>query len=77
MKIVASRVGGVKLSDGSALPADGQLAGTPSVLFDAVAAILSEASARLLARDPEAAAIDFVRDAFSAISRPSGSTGEA
>ena len=62
VKIVAPRVGGVKLSDGSVLPADGQLAGTPSVLFDAVAVILSEASARTLAT--EAAAIDFVRDAF-------------
>src|SRR5450756_1280496 len=44
------------------LAADGQLAGTPSVLFDAVAVVLSDAGARALSMD--AAAIDFVRDAF-------------
>ena len=61
-KIVAPRVGGVKLSDGSVLPADGQLAGTPSVLFDAVAVVITEQAAHTLSH--EAAAIDFVRDAF-------------
>ena len=40
VKIIASRIGGTKLSDGSELAADGQLAGTPSVLFDAVAVIV-------------------------------------
>jgi catalase len=62
VKIVASRIGGAKMADGSNLPADGQLAGTPSVMFDAVALVLSEAGARSLVG--EAAAIDFVRDAF-------------
>ena len=62
VKIVAPRVGGVKLADGSRLPADGQLAGTPSVLFDAVAVILSDDGAAALSK--EGAAIDFVRDAF-------------
>jgi catalase len=62
VKIVAPKVGGAKLADGSRLPADGQLAGTPSVLFDAVAVILSDAGAATLSK--EAAAIDFVRDAF-------------
>jgi catalase len=62
VKVVAPKVAGVKLSDGSTLAADGQLAGTPSVLFDAVAIILSKSGAETLAR--EAAAIDFVRDAF-------------
>ena len=62
VKIVAPKVGGAKLSDGSMLKADGQLAGTPSVLFDAVAVILSDAGAKALAS--EGAAIDFVRDAF-------------
>ena len=61
-KIVAPRIGGVTLADGSQLAADGQLAGTPSVLFDAVAVLLSEAGASALCR--ESAAIDFVRDAF-------------
>ena len=62
VKIVAPKVGGAKLSDGSMLAADGQLAGTPSVLFDAVAVILSEKGAKALST--EGAAIDFVRDAF-------------
>ena len=62
VKIVAPKVGGVKLADGSMLAADGQLAGTPSVLFDAIAVILSDEGAKALSM--ESAAIDFVRDAF-------------
>ncbi len=62
VKIVAPTVGGTKLADGSMLVADGQLAGTPSVLFDAVAVILSDTGAKALSM--EGAAIDFVRDAF-------------
>jgi catalase len=62
VKIVAPKIGGAKLSDGSQLAADGALAGTPSVVFDAVAIILSASAASELAG--EAAAIDFVRDAF-------------
>ena len=61
-KIIAPKVGGAKLADGSVLAADGQLAGTPSVLFDAVAVILSDEGAKALSR--ESTAIDFVRDAF-------------
>jgi catalase len=62
VKIIAPKVGGAKLADGSLLAADGQLAGTPSVLFDAVAVLLSDESAKMLSA--ESAAIDFVRDAF-------------
>ena len=62
VKIIAPKIGGAKLADGSVLPADGQLAGTPSVLFDAVAILLSADGAKGLAK--EGAAIDFVRDAF-------------
>ena len=62
VKIVAPKVGGVTLAEGTMLAADGQLAGTPSVLFDAVAVILSDEGAKALSR--ESAAIDFVRDAF-------------
>ncbi|MEO5700056.1 MAG: catalase [Casimicrobiaceae bacterium] len=62
VKIIAPKVGGAKLADGSMLAADGQLAGTPSVLFDAVALVLSGEGAKALTM--EAAAIDFVRDAF-------------
>jgi catalase len=62
VKIVSLKVGGAKLSDGKQQAADGQLAGTPSVVFDAVALVLSDAAGKLLAK--EAAAVDFVRDAF-------------
>ena len=62
VKIVAPKVGGAKLADGSMLVADGQLAGMPSVLFDAVAVILSDEGVKALST--ESAAIDFVRDAF-------------
>jgi catalase len=62
VKFVAPKVGGVNLADGSLMAADGQLAGTPSVLFDAVAVVLSDDGAKTLAL--ESAAIDFVRDAF-------------
>jgi catalase len=62
VKIVAPKVGGAKLADGSMLHADGQLAGTPSVMFDAVAVILSDEGANLLTK--ESAAINFVHDAF-------------
>jgi len=63
VKIVAPKVGGAKLVDGSMLPADGQLAGTPSVMFDAVAIILSKEGAQMLGK--ESAAIEFVSQAFS------------
>lgn len=62
VKFVAPKIGDVKLSDGSLLKIDCQLAGTPSVMFDAVAIILSDAGAAAFGK--EAAAIDFVRDAF-------------
>lgn len=61
-KIVAPHVGEIELSDGSHLEVQGQLAGTPSVMFDAVAVILSDEAAVMLCN--EAAAVDFVRDAF-------------
>ena len=62
VQVVAPKVGGAKLADGSMMPADGQLAGTPSVMFDAVAVLLSKDAAKALTA--EAAAIDFVRDAY-------------
>ena len=60
--IVAPKIGNIKLQDGSALAVDGQLAGTPSVLFDAIVIVLAEDAAKLLCK--EACAVDFVRDAF-------------
>ena len=62
VKIIAPKIGGVTLKDGSKLKADGQLAGTPSVLFDAVALVLSEEGCAELLND--GAAIDFVKQAF-------------
>ncbi len=61
-KIVAPRVGGVTLDDGSHLLGDFQLAGGPSVLFDTVAVVTSEAGATALLG--EAAAVSWVHDAF-------------
>ncbi|GGK10050.1 catalase [Luteimonas terricola] len=73
VKIVAPRLGGAVLSDGKKQPADGQLAGMPSVLFDAVAVLLGEAAGRKLAK--ESAAVDFVAFAWAhlkAIAHDSG-----
>ena len=39
--IIAPKIGGAKLSDGTLQAADGQLAGTPSVMVDAIAVVLS------------------------------------
>ncbi|NTF46577.1 catalase HPII [Rhizobium sp. AC27/96] len=60
--IVAPKVGATKLSDGNTIRADGQLLGSPSQLFDAVAVILSKEGVAALAK--EAAAIQWVTDAF-------------
>ena len=62
VKLVATRVGGIKLSDGKSTAADGQLDGTPSLIFDAVALVLSPAAGKQLAG--VAAAVDFAREAF-------------
>jgi catalase len=60
--MVAPKVGGAALSDGKLQKADGQLAGTPSQLFDAVAIILSKDGCAAMLK--EAAAVSFVMDAF-------------
>jgi catalase len=73
VKIVAPKKGGAKLADGSTLAVDGQLAGTPSVLFDAVAVVLSPDAAKALSK--ESAAIDFVRDAFGHLKAIAADTG--
>ena len=44
------------------LAVNGQLAGTPSVLFDAIVIVLTADAAKLLCK--ESCAVDFVRDAF-------------
>jgi catalase len=61
--IVAPKIGGAKLSDGSQIEADEKVDGGPSVLFDAVALVLSEDGAKTLAELPPAR--DFVTDAFA------------
>ena len=62
-EVVAPKIGGVTLSDGTAIAAKQKIDGGPSVLFDAVAVVASEEGAALLAID--AAAKDFVTDAFA------------
>jgi catalase len=58
---IAPKVGGLKLKGGT-MKADGQLAGSPSVLFDAIAVVLHPDAAEKLAMD--GAAVQFVMDAF-------------
>ena len=59
---IAPKVGGLSLKGGT-MKADGQLAGSPSVLFDAVALVLTTEAAAKLAKDSSAVA--FVSDAFA------------
>lgn len=61
-KLVAPKLNSVVLSDKSTIKADGQLAGTPSQLFDAVAIVLSEKGTETLLK--EGAAVQWVMDAF-------------
>jgi catalase len=60
--VVAPKVGGAKLSDGKVMKADGQLAGSPSQLFDAVAVLLSDDGTKMLLKD--GAAVQWAMDAF-------------
>ena len=62
-EIIAPKVGGVKASDGSKIVAKHMIDGGPSVLFDAVALLLTLEGAELLAQ--ESTARDFVADAFA------------
>ncbi|MBX3574463.1 MAG: catalase [Mesorhizobium sp.] len=63
MEVIAPKVGGVQAADGTMIAAKHMIDGGPSVLFDAVALVLSEEGAERLAG--EAAARDFVADAFA------------
>ncbi len=62
-EVVAPRIGGVVLDDGSMVPADQKIDGGPSVLYDAVAILPSDLGADMLASD--ATAKDFVSDAYA------------
>jgi catalase len=61
-EVIAPKIGGVVLDDGTAVAARQKIDGGPSVLYDAVAILPSADGAALLARD--AAAKDFVSDAY-------------
>jgi catalase len=61
-EIIAPKVGGVKASDGSWIEAQQMIDGGPSVLYDAVALLPSDAGTRALLQ--HAPARDFVADAF-------------
>ena len=61
-EIVAPHIAGATLDDGSIVEAKQKIDGGPSVLYDAVALVLSPDGAAMLAKDKTAK--DFVADAF-------------
>lgn len=63
VKIIAPKIGGVTLKDGTHMIADGQLRGNPSVIFDAIALLVTQQGAEGLLHDY--AAISFVGDAYA------------
>ena len=63
VKIIAAKVGGVTLKGGKRLPADEKIDGAPSVLFDAIALVVSEDGVQPLLG--EKAVLDFVSDAYA------------
>ncbi len=62
LAVVAPKAGGVTSRQGDLLPADHALSAAPSIFFDAVALMPSEDGCALLVQ--EAAAVDWLRDAF-------------
>ena len=62
-EVIAPTIAGVKARDGSIIPANQKIDGGPSVLYDAVAVLVSKEGAEMLAKEP--AARDFVADAFA------------
>lgn len=63
VEIIAPKIAGVKLNNGKLLPAQQKIDGGPSVLYDAIAIIVSDAGVQELKNLP--AARDFVADAFA------------
>jgi catalase len=61
-EVIAPKIAGVILSDKKKIPAKQKIDGGPSVLYDAVALLVSEDGAALLAKD--APTRDFLSDAF-------------
>ncbi len=70
--LIAPKVGGYRLK-GGLQKADGQLAGSPSCLLDAVALVLDSAEAKKLTKD--GAAVQFVQDAFGHLKAIGASDG--
>jgi len=62
-EVVAPKVGGVTLSDGTQVPANQKIDGGPSVLYDAVALLVAEAAAEDLRS--ESTLKDFISDAYA------------
>jgi catalase len=62
-EVIAPMIGGVQASDGTWIDASQKINGGPSVLYDAVALLLSSEGAQKLVQ--EATARDFVADAFA------------
>lgn len=73
--IVAPKVGGATASDGKVMAADFQLAGGPSVLFDAVAVLVSDQAGQKLSKQAEA--VNWVHDAFAHLKVIGHSAGAA
>ena len=63
LKIIAPMVGGVEAADGTWIDADEKIDGGPSVVFDAVALLVSEQGAEFLVN--ESTVRDFIADAFA------------
>lgn len=62
-EVVAPKIGGITLSDGTKVAAQQKIDGGPSVLYDAVAILASKEGSKELANIP--AAKDFLSDAFT------------
>ena len=62
-EVIAPKIGGVTLSDRKKVPAQQKIDGGPSVLYDAVAVLVSQAGAEMLSRDKPTK--DFINDAFA------------
>jgi catalase len=63
LEVIAPRIGGATLSDGEKIIAQQKIDGGPSVLYDAVALLVSKDGARKLSAD--APTRDFISDAFA------------
>ena len=62
-EVIAPKIGGVQLSDGAWVKAEQNISGGPSVLYDAVAILVSETGCKELIK--QAAVRDFIADAFA------------